>query len=341
MRQWSLGSWAYEWNANGSLKKVKCPDGKEVTFTYDALGRRTKKVANGKIKRYLWDGNVLLHEWEYNAADEPQLLVSPIGEVTFDKEEPIENLITWVYENGSFVPIGKLTDNEGFSVVSDYLGTPVQAYDQSGNLIWERELDIYGRVRKLKGDKDFCNFLYQGQYYDKETELAYNRFRYYDCNTGTYISKDPIGLAGGLALYGYVKDVNKFVDIFGLTGTYIFVFDTGNYYIGKGSIDRAGDSQNIRTNEVKVKNNGISPTIIQGAHIDWGDDKIGFLVEQELINRKGAVQDPMGLNRINQPGAKPLEEMKINDPNAYADIVKKADELEAKLAKSTGKIKCK
>lgn len=46
--------------------------------------------------------------------------------------------------------------------------------------------------------------------------MYYNRFRYYSPETGLYISKDPIGLAGGLALYGYVSDVNKFVDIFGL-----------------------------------------------------------------------------------------------------------------------------
>mgnify|MGYP000976208960 CR=1 FL=1 len=32
-----------------------------------------------------------------------------------------------------------------------------------------------------------------------------------------YISQDPIGLAGGNpTLYGYVKDVNSWVDIFGL-----------------------------------------------------------------------------------------------------------------------------
>ncbi|WP_212893089.1 RHS repeat domain-containing protein [Capnocytophaga canimorsus] len=169
-----------------------------------------------KIKRYLWDGNVLLHEWEYNAADEPQLLVSPIGEVTFDKEEPIENLITWVYENGSFVPIGKLTENESFSIVSDYLGTPVQAFNAQGELVWARELDIYGRVRKEKGISNFVPFRYQGQYYDSEIDLCYNRFRYYDCNTGTYISQDPISILGGLNVYSYAKDSNKFVDIFGL-----------------------------------------------------------------------------------------------------------------------------
>ncbi|WP_172915029.1 RHS repeat-associated core domain-containing protein [Capnocytophaga canis] len=225
MRNWSLGSWAYEWNANGSLKKVKCPDGKEVTFAYDALGRRTKKVANGKIKRYLWDGNVLLHEWEYNAADEPQLLVSPIGEVTFDKEEPIENLTTWVYENGSFVPIGKLTENERFSIVSDYIGRPVLAFDENGEKVWSAEYDIYGKLINLQGDKAFIPFRQLGQYEDVETELYYNRFRYYDPNSGLYISQDPIGLAGGLSFYAYVRDVNKFVDVFGLIELFRAVFE--------------------------------------------------------------------------------------------------------------------
>ncbi|WP_253691963.1 MULTISPECIES: RHS repeat domain-containing protein [unclassified Treponema] len=72
------------------------------------------------------------------------------------------------------------------------MGTPLQAIDSEGKLIWERELDIYGRVRKEKGEKGFCNFLYQGQYLDIETELAYNRYRYYDPSTGTYISPAPI-----------------------------------------------------------------------------------------------------------------------------------------------------
>ncbi|NES11940.1 RHS repeat-associated core domain-containing protein, partial [Pseudomonas laurentiana] len=39
---------------------------------------------------------------------------------------------------------------------------------------------------------------FQGQYYDHETGLHYNRYRYYDPLTGRFISKDPIGYAGGL-----------------------------------------------------------------------------------------------------------------------------------------------
>ncbi|WP_350328211.1 hypothetical protein [Myroides marinus] len=30
-----------------------------------------------------------------------------------------------------------------------------------------------------------------------------------------YISQDPIGLMGGMVLYGYVGDVNGWLDVFG------------------------------------------------------------------------------------------------------------------------------
>ena len=61
-----------------------------------------------------------------------------------------------------------------------------------------------------------CPFRYQGQYEDSETGLYYNRFRYYSPETGAYISQDPIGLAGGSRLYGYVHDTNSWLYILGL-----------------------------------------------------------------------------------------------------------------------------
>ena len=133
-------------------------------------------------------------------------------------KEPLIDVITWVFEEGSFVPTARITDRGSQSIVTDYLGTPTQMYDSDGNKTWEAQLDIYGRVRTFAGRSlSECPFRYQGQYQDSETGLYYNRFRYYSPDEGVYISQDPIGLAGGNpTLYGYVKDVNSRVDIFGL-----------------------------------------------------------------------------------------------------------------------------
>ncbi|MFL0072071.1 RHS repeat domain-containing protein [Tenacibaculum maritimum] len=99
------------------------------------------------------------------------------------------------------------------------MGTPTQMYDEEGEQVWERSLDLNGKV--INGSNAPCPFLYQGQYYDKEIELAYNRFRYYDPDDGRYISKDPIGLLSGeYGFYNYVGDSNSWVDPFGLTKTY-------------------------------------------------------------------------------------------------------------------------
>ncbi|WP_202704435.1 DUF6531 domain-containing protein [Flavobacterium sp. UGB4466] len=215
-KQWQNGDTTYNWLANGMLESVTNPDGKTVQFEYDALGRRTAKIANPKINRYVWDGNVLTHEWEYDLKDRPKLIAT-VDDLLYDKPEPIKNLITWVYQEGSFVPTAKIVGKEKFSIINDYIGRPVQAYNETGELVWETNYDIYGDLKDLTGDKSFIPFRQLGQYEDIETGLYYNRFRYYSNEIGGYISQDPIGLHGNNPnFYAYVHNSNSWVDIFGL-----------------------------------------------------------------------------------------------------------------------------
>ncbi|EOE5506886.1 RHS repeat-associated core domain-containing protein [Cronobacter sakazakii] len=57
---------------------------------------------------------------------------------------------------------------------------------------------------------------YQGQYFDAETGLHYNRSRYYDPDAGRFISQDPPGLAGRINLYQYAPNPLVWVDPLGL-----------------------------------------------------------------------------------------------------------------------------
>ena len=74
-------------------------------------------------------------------------------------EEPVENLVTWVYEEGSYVPVAKIQNGERYTIISDYMGRPVEAYNSYGNVVWQADYDIYGDLRNIKGIRDFIPFL--------------------------------------------------------------------------------------------------------------------------------------------------------------------------------------
>ena len=62
-------------------------------------------------------------------------------------------------------------------------------------------------------------YAFQGREIDWETGLYYFRARWYDSETGRWLSKDPIGIAGGLNLYeAFGNNAVNFVDPFGLDG---------------------------------------------------------------------------------------------------------------------------
>ena len=125
------------------------PDGGVVRFTYDALGRRISKSYKGRVTRWVWDGNVPLHEWS-------SVEVGP-------GKDAVEALTTWLFEEESFAPLAKLQEEAQWGVVCDHLGTPVELHDRHGGQAWAAELDSYGRVRREEGARNACPFRYQGQ----------------------------------------------------------------------------------------------------------------------------------------------------------------------------------
>uniref|UniRef100_UPI00356799FA RHS repeat domain-containing protein n=1 Tax=Bacteroides fragilis TaxID=817 RepID=UPI00356799FA len=227
--------WRYRWNADGSLAKVVRPDKREVEFTYDALGRRLSKSFGTTVTRWVWNGNVPLHQWKQHRE-------YSVVEDRWNTDTERRDMTVWLFDEGSFVPVAMIKEGRSYSILTDQLGTPTEAYDTEGNEVWSRVLDMDGNVIEETGNKGMIPFLFQGQYYDRETGLAYNRFRYYSPKMGMYVSQDPIGLGGGiLNLYGYVDDTNVWIDSFGLDWNYVLINSKGNvFYSG-----RASDNANL------------------------------------------------------------------------------------------------
>jgi RHS repeat-associated protein len=128
-------------------------------------------------------------------------------------------LRTYGYQPGSpwstnplFIQVG----GEYYWYQNDHLGTPQKMISANGTVVWSARYDSFGLatvgVETVKN-----NLRFPGQYFDYETGLHYNWHRFYDPETGRYVSADPIGLDGGMNLYSYAySDPINWIDPTGL-----------------------------------------------------------------------------------------------------------------------------
>jgi RHS repeat-associated protein len=104
----------------------------------------------------------------------------------------------------------------------DHLGTPQELTDHEGKVAWSAQYKAWGQAKEAiseaarkAGIRNPIRF--QGQYFDDETGLHYNRHRYYDPDTARYLSQDSVGLAGGINPYRYAPNPISWIDPLGLT----------------------------------------------------------------------------------------------------------------------------
>ncbi|TBL78724.1 hypothetical protein EYY94_01500, partial [Obesumbacterium proteus] len=94
----------------------------------------------------------------------------------------------------------------------NHLGTPQQLINLNGHIDWSITLDAWGNTLSEENPHQLHQPIrMQGQQYDEESGLHYNRHRYYDTTIGRYITQDPIGLDGGWN--GYIYPLNPIINI--------------------------------------------------------------------------------------------------------------------------------
>jgi len=182
----------YSYDPDNRLIAVESKEGGRIEFAYDAFGRRIAKKTKDGETGFLWDGDVLLAEQLDDRSNE------------------------YVFDPGSFEPLCQI-DNADFKAYhNDHLGTPRELTDGKGRIVWSANYDVYGAVSILQTSEAKNQIRFQGQYEDDETGLFYNQFRYFDPESGRYITQDPLGLAGGVNPYNYTVNPVNSIDPLGL-----------------------------------------------------------------------------------------------------------------------------
>ena len=90
--------------------------------------------------------------------------------------------------------------------------------DKDGNLVWFGDYYGWGKLKSETNTSGTAHqpFRLQNQYADRETELQYNFFRYYEPEVGRFVNQDPIGLEDGFNFYRFAPNAQEWVDVWDL-----------------------------------------------------------------------------------------------------------------------------
>jgi RHS repeat-associated protein len=216
----------YTWNARNQLTQIAPGGDAQLSFTYDALGRRASKtVQGGTPTQYLYDESDIVQETQGSTIN-PILVGLGIDE-RFARND--------------------VTGRTYF--LTDALGSTIALTDSTGAVKQQYSYDPYGNVSMSDATTGFTNpYQYTGREADSPG-LYYYRARYYSPMMGGFISEDPARGAGGQpSYYAYVGgDPLDYIDPSGLAR-----HDPNSLYCRNlaGKIKNIGDQLDKRWQEL-------------------------------------------------------------------------------------------
>jgi RHS repeat-associated protein len=123
----------------------------------------------------------------------------------------------WIFDTYTFAPLATVQQGRLYSVMTDHLGTPMELVGPGRSVAWSRRLTSWGQTSMTTPEPGAtCPLGFQGQWYDDESGLLYNRCRYYDPGAALYLSADPLGIVSKLNTYAYAINPVNWIDPLGL-----------------------------------------------------------------------------------------------------------------------------
>ena len=176
------GRTRHVYNGQNLLVRTDLPSGERVEYDYDAFGRRTAKRVGNRLVRYVWSRDRLLGESVQQGSESEQR--------------------DYLYLPEGHTPLSLRIDGITYQYHTDHKGTPRWLTGPEGEVVWSATVSALGGLIPRK-QKIQQSLRFPGQYWDEETDLLYNRTRYYSPALGRYVSRDPLDVAGGINVYVY------------------------------------------------------------------------------------------------------------------------------------------
>jgi RHS repeat-associated protein len=194
----------YDYDVLGNLRGVTLPDGMEIDYIVDAVGRKVGKKVDGVLEMGL------LYKDALNPIAELDENGNVVSRFVYGSKFNVPDYFTSNKEDGSTW--------KTYRIVSNHLGSPRMVVDTAtGSVVQRMDYDEFGRVLE-DTNIGFQPFGFAGGVYDSDTGLVRFGVRDYSAEEGRWLSKDPIGFRGGDSnLYGYVlaNPINS-VDLLGM-----------------------------------------------------------------------------------------------------------------------------
>jgi RHS repeat-associated protein len=194
---------AYTWNVKNQLTQVQlfsnaAPGSltRTLTYTYDPIGRRASKS----------DSSSVFVRYVHESKDQIGTLNASNGVLDVNSFAP-----------GIDQPIGSVASGVAKTLHLDRLSS-VRSIQVGGAQTHTYSYGPYGETVSGSSSDDIA-FRFTGREKDTAT-LYYYRARYYDVDRKQFLSRDPIGILGGVNFYAYANsNPVMFRDPMGLYGT--------------------------------------------------------------------------------------------------------------------------
>jgi RHS repeat-associated protein len=176
-------NWTYVYDLSNQLIRVLNNGNQVAEYVYNGAGQRIKKVTQTETRIFHYD---------------------QLGHLIAETNQNGQMIAEYIYLGDQILAMikpGELV----YYYHNDHLGTPKVLTNDSQAISWKAVYAPFGQANITIGSVENL-FRFPGQYYDQETGLHYNYFRYYDPTTGRYITPDPVGLEGGINLFVYVEN---------------------------------------------------------------------------------------------------------------------------------------